>query len=275
MFSPAKKEQLHLKIAIDGPSGSGKTYSALMLAKGLVENGIGKRIGVVDTESGSSTSYAKKFKFDIAKMNPPYDTTKYIQAIEFCVKEGIDVLILDSISHAWSGVGGLLDQKEKLDSIGSNKSGFANWKSISAKQEKFVATILHSPIHIIATMRSKQEYVLTTNDNGKQVPKKLGLAPVQRDGIEYEFTTVFSIDLETHQAVATKDRTGVFTTPRVIDESFGKDFADWLKDGVEPETTAIERIAEHALTKTLPNLAPTGQAKPANFLQDMKDRHTK
>lgn len=275
MFSPAKKEQLHLKIAIDGPSGSGKTYSALMLAKGLVENGIGKRIGVVDTESGSSTSYAKKFKFDIAKMNPPYDTIKYIQAIEFCVKEGIDVLILDSISHAWSGVGGLLDQKEKLDSIGSNKSGFANWKSISAKQEKFVATILHSPIHIIATMRSKQEYVLTTNDNGKQVPKKLGLAPVQRDGIEYEFTTVFSIDLETHQAVATKDRTGVFTAPRVIDESFGKDFADWLKDGVEPETPAIERIAEHAPTKTLPNLAPTGQAKPANFLQEMKDRHTK
>lgn len=275
MFSPAKKEQLHLKIAIDGPSGAGKTYSALMLAKGLVENGIGKRIGVVDTESGSSTSYAKKFKFDVAKMNPPYDTIKYIQAIEFCVKEGIDVLILDSISHAWSGVGGLLDQKEKLDSIGSNKSGFANWKSISAKQEKFVATILHSPIHIIATMRSKQEYVLTTNDNGKQVPKKLGLAPVQRDGIEYEFTTVFSIDLETHQAVATKDRTGVFTTPRVIDESFGKDFADWLKDGVEPETPKIERIAEDAPTKTLPNLAPTGQAKPANFLQDMKDRHTK
>ena len=209
MFKKAQRTQTKLKIAITGPSGSGKTFSALLIAAG-----IGKRIAVIDTENKSASLYAGMEKgplagleFDILEIEPPYTIAKYLEGIEAAEKARYDVLLIDSISHAWAGEGGLLDKKTALDARGGNS--YTNWAMITPEQERFKARILQADTHIICTMRSKQDYVLELNARGKSVPKKVGLAPIQRDGMEYEFTTVLDMAMD-HHAVASKDRTCLF-----------------------------------------------------------------
>lgn len=227
-FKKAERKQVKLKLAITGPSGSGKTYSALSLAKGL-----GGKIAVIDTENGSASLYSDKFDFDVIEMNPPFSTDKYSAAIKAAEQAGYEVLVIDSITHAWAGEGGLLEQKEQLDARGKGNS-YTNWASITKKHEAFKSEMLHSPVHIITTMRSKQDYQQTEVD-GKKVVKKIGLAPVQRDGIEYEFTVVFDVAMN-HEAEASKDRTGIFKdTFFKITEDTGKVLKEWLMSGKEPE----------------------------------------
>lgn len=227
MFKKAERKQVKLKIALTGPSGSGKTYSALILAHAM-----GKKIAVIDTEKESASLYADRteepiFEFDTAPMSPPYLVMKYIKAINAAVAAGFDVLIIDSITHAWLE---LLNEKEKLDSSGRG-NGYTNWAPITKKHEEFKAALLNSDIHIIVTMRSKQDYILTENEKGKQAPKKVGMAPIQRDGMEYEFTCVLDISMD-HNAVASKDRTGVFDgIMEIITEDTGKRLMAWLAAG--------------------------------------------
>lgn len=224
MFKKAEKSQIKFKMALTGPSGSGKTYSALLLAQGM-----GKKIALIDTENGSASLYAHQFDFDVLEIRSPYTTEKYIEAIQGAVKAGYDILIIDSITHAWAAEGGLLEQKEQLDSRGKGNS-YTNWASITKKHEAFKACLLHSQIHLIATMRSKQDYSLE-DDNGKKVPKKVGLAPIQRDGMEYEFTTVFDIAMN-HEAIASKDRTGIFSGKIFkITSSTGEEILKWVENG--------------------------------------------
>ena len=228
MFQKAEKKQVKLKIALTAPSGGGKTFSALLLARGLVgKNG---KIAVVDTEKKSASLYADRFEFDVLDLSPPYTTEKYIDAIKEAQKQKYDIVILDSISHAWAGEGGLLDQKEQIDSRGKGSS-YTNWAQITKKHEKFISNLLHSDIHLIATMRSKQDYILVDR-NGKQVPTKVGLAPVQRDGMEYEFTCVLDIAMN-HEAQSSKDRTGLFPSDRIfkIAEETGQELCAWMLDG--------------------------------------------
>lgn len=208
-FKHAERTQARLKIALTGPSGSGKTFSGLLIAAG-----IGKRIAVVDTENGSASLYADMDKgplagvvFDTLELAPPYTINKYTEAIDAAEKASYDVLLMDSISHAWAGEGGLLDKKTALDARGGNS--YVNWATITPEQERFKARLLQADMHIICTMRSKQDYVLELNEKGKQAPKKVGLAPIQRDGMEYEFTTVFDLAMD-HNAAVSKDRTGLF-----------------------------------------------------------------
>lgn len=227
MFTPATRTQAKIKAAITGPSGSGKTYSALTIAKSL-----GGKIAVVDSENGSASLYSGKFQFDTIVIKPPYTTEKYIEAIEAAEKAGYSSVVLDSITHAWSGEGGLLQQKEQLDQRGGNS--YANWAKITPKQEKFMGKILYSDIHLIATMRSKQDYVLADNGKGKMAPQKVGMAPVQREGTEYEFTVVFDVAMN-HEASVSKDRTGLFDGKLFkITEDTGKSILNWL-GGAEPE----------------------------------------
>lgn len=220
-FKKAERTKIKIKIAMTGPSGSGKTYSALLLAKGM-----GGKIALIDTENGSSALYSDNFDFDVLSITPPFTTEKYVETIQTATRAGYEILVIDSISHAWAGEGGLLEQKEQMDQRGG--SGFANWGKITKKHEAFKAAILHSEIHLIATMRSKQEYVLSQDDKGKQRIMKMGMAPVQREGMEYEFTTVFDIAMN-HEAEASKDRTGLFADKIFkINEQTGRDFMDWL-----------------------------------------------
>lgn len=242
VLKKAKKNQVKLKIAISGISNSGKTYSALTLASGM-----GKKIILIDTENGSASLYANRFNFDVIELTPPYSVERYMEAIKIAEDENPDVLIIDSISHEWSGEGGLLQLKESLDQRGGNS--FQNWAKITPKHEKFIAKILHSPLHIICTMRSKTEYIMEQNDKGKMAPKKVGLAPVQRDNVEYEFSIVFDI-AKNHEAAISKDRTEIFKDEIfTITEDTGKKIIAWANDGLpyEQKKTIKDSILEKSI----------------------------
>jgi len=223
LFKKAEKKQARLRLGITGPSGSGKTFSALRLAKGF-----GGKIAVIDTEKGSASLYADRFEFDVLELTPPYSPDRYIEAMTAAINEGYQIIIMDSISHAWAGEGGILNIKEKLDARGGNS--FANWAKMTPMQEKFIAALINCPAHLIVTMRSKQEHV-QVSENGKTKIQKVGLAPIQRDGFEYELTTVFDIAIN-HEAETSKDRTGLFVDKIFqVTEETGKTLKAWLESG--------------------------------------------
>lgn len=205
-FRKAERKKAKLRLGIVGPAGSGKTYSSLLIAAG-----IGGRIALIDTENGSGDLYAGRKEipeYDVCPISAPYTVPKYLEAIKEAENAGYSVIIIDSLSHAWAGDGGLLDQQGKIADSGKGNS-YTAWRQVTPLHNKLVESILQSPCHIIATMRAKTEYVLETDSKGKQVPKKVGLAPVQRDGMDYEFTVVFDIDLN-HNVQVSKDRTATF-----------------------------------------------------------------
>jgi hypothetical protein len=230
MFNKSDRKQLKLKIGLSGPSGSGKSKGALYIAKGL-----GGKVAAIDTESGSMSYYSNEFEFDSVNLGAPYTPERYIEAIKASCDNGYNVLIIDSLSHAWFAQGGLLDQKSMLDAKGG--SSFTNWKMITPKQNALMNAILSSQIHIIATMRSKSDHVIE-DVNGKKVPKKVGLAPIQREGVDYEFGIFFELQQD-HSVIVSKDRTGVFD---------GKSFK--LSPAVG------EALRNYVDPKKIPNLAP-------------------
>lgn len=232
-FQKAVKKQAKLKIGLSGPSGAGKTYSALKIASGMSS----KRIALIDTENRSASLYADEFDFDSNELDPPYTVDKYINAITEAIESNkYDVLIVDSITHQWAGEGGILNQKEILDSRpGSNH--WTNWAKLTPEQERFKNAILHSNIHMICTMRSKQEHAMQ-DDNGKKKVVKLGMAPIQREGMEYEFTVMFDLAAN-HTAIASKTRIKAFDdkvfTPN---KATGQQLIRWLMQGeVVPQPT--------------------------------------
>lgn len=221
----AQRKKAKLRLGIAAPSGAGKTYSALLLAFG-----IGGKVGVIDTEHGSADLYADLGDYDIIGIEAPYTVPKYLQAIKAFEAAGYTTIIIDSLTHAWAGDGGLLDKQGKIADSGK-ANGFAAWRTITPEHNALVEAMLKSPCHIIATMRSKQEYVLETNEKGKQTPKKVGLAPVQRDGMEYEFTIMLDVDMN-HIASASKDRTSLFDGRYFkIGKETGVELQKWLESG--------------------------------------------
>jgi KaiC/GvpD/RAD55 family RecA-like ATPase len=265
LFKKATRHQVKLKMAVTGPSGSGKTYSALLIAKGLGA----KKIAVLDTENDSVQLYAGAKglpDFDSLTMQAPFLTDKYIQVINAAVKEGYDALIIDSISHQWSGEGGVLDRKEKEQAAKPTANSYTLWAKYTPEHERFKQAIVQAPLHLIVTMRSKQDYVLTQNEKGKQTPQKVGLAPVQREQLEYEFTTVFDLSME-HTATASKDRTGLFDgqffTPSV---ETGEKLLQWLNQGSAVPTppgisaATSEQTLEQKTNSPSPSVLPSGSA---------------
>lgn len=234
----AERRKAKLRLGIAAPSGAGKTYSALLLAFG-----IGGKVGLIDTEHGSGDLYAHLGDYDIVPIEAPYTVAKYLEAVKAFEDAGYDTIIIDSLSHAWAGDGGLLDKQGKMADRGTNS--FAAWRTITPEHNQLVDAMLQSPTHIIATMRSKQDYVLEVNDKGKQTPKKVGLAPVQRDGMEYEFTVMLDVDMK-HIASASKDRTGLFDGQYFkITPETGITLKAWLDSGVEPpkpQTISKEQV---------------------------------
>ncbi len=224
-FQKAIRKQAKLRLALTGPSGSGKTYSALLLAKG-----IGGRVAVIDTEHGSASLYADVLDFDVLNLAAPFSPERYIHAITDAAHSGYDVLIVDSITHEWNGKGGILEIHDAVTRAKGNS--YTAWAEVTPRHNAFVEALLQSPLHIITTMRSKQDFVLTER-NGKQVPQKVGLAPIQRDGFEYEMTVVLDIEQGKHLASASKDRTRLFFngTPEPITEQTGRQLMEWLEAG--------------------------------------------
>lgn len=250
-FQKAERKRAFVKVALTGPSGSGKTYSALLVAFGLAPGG---KVAMLDSENGSGSMYCDLGEYDVCEVSPPFTTEKYEKAIEEAVAGGYDVLVIDSISHAWAGAGGLLEQKDALDGSGRARQ-FQNWGPIGRQQDHFIAAILHAPIHIIATMRAKQGYEVGAD--GKVT--KLGLAPVQREGVDYEFTTVFDL-ARNHVATSSKDRTGLFDKLAApLSQAHGKALSEWLTGGApvripdelqsvsnhQPSTPPASRVPDH------------------------------
>jgi hypothetical protein len=177
---------------------------------------------VVDTENNSSHLYSHLGSYNVLSLSEPFNPEHYIEAIEVCEKAGMRAIIIDSISQEWEGSGGIIETHGNMAG-----NSFTNWNRMTPRHNAFVQKILQSPCHIISTIRSKQDYVLT-DKNGKMVPEKVGLKGVTRDGMDYEFTLVFDLDIK-HQATASKDRTGLFTNPLpfTITEQTGNRIKIW------------------------------------------------
>lgn len=226
----SERKKARIKMALQGCAGSGKTYSSLLLAFGLTNDW--NKIAVIDSENGSADLYAHLGSYNVLSLTQELSPEKYIEAIEVCEKAGIEVIILDSISHAWDY---LLDVHANMPG-----NSFTAWGKITPRQNAFIQKILQSTCHIIATMRTKQDYVLSEK-NGKMVPEKVGLKSQQRDGVDYEFTLVFDVNIK-HFASASKDRTGLFMSKPdfVINQFTGKKILDWCNSG-----TTLEQIKEN------------------------------
>lgn len=260
-FRRAEKRQGKLRLAFMGPSGSGKTLSALLLA-----SGIGKKIALIDTENFSAADYADRIDFDLAVITPPYTVQKYLAAIEAAELGGYDVIIVDSLTHAWAGDGGLLEQKDIMDAAGGN--AFKNWAKISPLHGRLVSKILQNKQHLIVTVRSKTKYAMEEKTGGGTRVAKLGIDPVFRDGIEYEFTVAFDM-LMSHHAQASKDRTSLFDQQSFIPTAeTGKKLLAWRMEGADPAHSEVAivqapEVAEPATAAPAPgNGAPATAAAP-------------
>lgn len=234
-FAKATKKKQKARVALIGAPGSGKTYTSLTLAKNL-----GKRVAVIDTERGSASKYSGDVAdFDVLEL-PSFAPRIYVEALRAAAAEGYDVVVIDSLSHAWEGEGGILDQVDKRG------GKFDAWRDMSPQTRELIEAILGYPGHVIATMRAKTEYVVEKDERtGKSVPRKVGLAPKFKEGLEYEFDLVATMD-EDNVLHVSKSRAPKLNNVAMAKP--GKDLADalrsWLEDGVDLLAESLAAIAK-------------------------------
>lgn len=236
-FQKAVKTQRKLRMALMGPSGSGKTMTALLLAQELANGG---KIALLDTERGSASLYSDKFEFDTCALDT-YKPQTYIEAIHAAAMAGYNVLVIDSLSHAWSGEGGVLDQ---VNAQPGNKFTDGWGKVGTPLQNQLLKAVLDAPMHVIATMRVKTEYAVEMNDKGKSVPRRIGLAAVQRDGVEYEFDIIGVLDIQNNLSIEkTRMASLVGEAIQKPDGKLAKKIMAWLSAGVPvPEPSQEELV---------------------------------
>ncbi len=241
----ARRSATKLRLLVSGPSGSGKTWGAIQIARGL-----GGRCVVIDTEEGSSDLYDHLHDFDVIDVRQPFTPEAYIEAIDAAEKAGYDVIIIDSATHCWSGPGGCLDLLEDIAKAQFRGNTWSAWSVITPRWRRFVDRIIHSPMHMICTGRSKTETTQSEGPNGKKRVEKLGMKLEARDGLEYEFTVCLDLIHNGHYATVSKDRTGLFSgDPKPITPETGKRIAEWLAGGhaVEPpQPTDDPEVVEKA-----------------------------
>ena len=240
-FKKAILIKTYARVAIFGPSGNGKTYTSLQLSKGLANSG---KIALIDTERGSSTKYSDIFDFDVLELSE-FNPQNYINGINEAVGEGYSVLIIDSLSHAWEGKGGILDLHDEAIAKQKIKNSFTAWKDVTPLHRKLVDALISAPLHIIVTMRSKTEYVIDKNEYGKSQVRKLGLKPIQREGLEYEFDIVGDMS-DQYSWVISKSRYAPFSgkiIPKPI-PSTGEEILAWVTKGTSQENVLAEQKNE-------------------------------
>lgn len=244
LFKKARVQDRKFRAAIMGVSNSGKTYTALVLASVL-----GKKIALIDTEHSSASMYADNFNFDSLNLDS-FHPSKYIEAIQAAVKEGYEVIVVDSLSHAWAGKSGALELVDEASARNKGNS-FGAWRSVTPLQNQLIDAIITCPAHIICTMRSKTHYQVESAD-GKTKVTKVGLAPVQRDGIEYEFDFVAEMDTD-HRLIVTKSRISSLTDKVILkpDAKFFEEFNAYINRGKSNEM--IETIKETFNAEELAN----------------------
>jgi len=267
MFTKAQRTQARLRLALCGPSGSGKTYSALLIAQGLAPDG---RIAMIDTERGSGALYSHLVDYDVAPLAPPYTPDRYIERVRLAGESGYQVLIIDSLSHAWVGEGGILDLHDRATQASRSGNSFAAWREVTPRHNALVDALLGVDLHVIVTMRTKTAYDLSDDGNGKKRPIKVGLAPVQRDGLEYEFTVVMDLSVEGHVATAAKDRTGLFDGAHWVPvKATGEALSGWLDSGVDITDASrqqLDKLKAHVVTiDNVPHLNSWWRANAADI----------
>lgn len=237
----AERHQVKLKLGLSGASGFGKTYSALLLAFGITNDWT--KIAIIDTENNSASLYSHLGDFNVLPLGEPFTPERYNQAIETCEKADIEVIIIDSISHEWSGSGGCLDIHEKLG------GKFQDWAKVSPRHQSFIDKILNSNCHIITTVRRKIDYSMDSEMNGKSKVVKHGTKEITREGFEYELTANFELINDKHLAKASKDRTGLFMDKPefIINSATGKKLIKWCNQGIsldaiKQEITTCETV---------------------------------
>ena len=242
LFTPAVRRKKNLRMALIGVSGGGKTLSALYIAYGMT--GDWSKIAVIDSEHGGAELYSQRGDLNVGQflhMNacPPFSPQAYIEYIAEGAKiVGPDgVLIIDSMSHLWKGEGGVLDIKERIVAT-TKKNEFTAWNDAGKEQDSLIGAILAANCHVIATIRVKQDYAMIENERGKTEPRKVGLAPVQRDDVEYEFDTVINI-ARNHVATVSKDRTYLDSFAGIITPEIGEGLRAWLNEGIEPKKCSV------------------------------------
>lgn len=256
----AKREKIYVKVALMAPSGGGKTYGGLRLASGMAEEikketGKDAKILLANTEQKRGYYYANEFDYDIVDIEPPHNPEKYVELIDFAVSEGYDILIIDSSSHEWEGKGGCLELQQQAGGT------YQAWGKITPRHNRFIDAIADSPIHIIATMRGKDQYEVNKDDRGKTSVQKLGVGAKQRDGFEYEFTCTFLIDQKTNCAEVQKDNTHIFEGegPTLLTENHGRKIIQWAnsgegytpvakKDTTEPPADKLSSLKDEIIT---------------------------
>lgn len=227
-FKKAVREQVWIKVLLSGASGSGKSYSALKIATGIKKK-CGGNIAYIGTEGSRDKYYSNEFEYDLLQLEDPYSTDKYMNAIDEAVNAGYKILIIDSMSHEWKW---LNDTHDKMPG-----NSFTNWGKLKPKHRLFMDKVLNSPIHVIATARGKDDWVLE-DKNGKQVPKKVGMGQQQDKDIAYEYTVSLMIEQDTHIASSDKDNTHLFDGRyEVLSEKDGERLYDWANSGEIPAPT--------------------------------------
>lgn len=260
----ATRQKAKIRLGLSAVSGGGKTYSALLIAYGLC--GDWNKVAVIDTENNSADLYAHLGEYSVLPLPAPYSPENYVKAIKECESAGMEVIIIDSITHEWDGAGGILE-------IHSNMTGnsFTNWASLTPRHQKFINAILESKCHIITTVRRKQDYEMQLNDKGKQAPVKVGLKEVTREGFEYELTANLELDVR-HNATASKDRTGLFMgRPSFVPSiETGKMIADWCESGLDTKLEIEEAIKKLANCDTVDELTLFKETLP-NYVIESAD----
>jgi hypothetical protein len=222
----ASRNKVKIRMNISSPSGFGKTYSALLLAYGMTDDW--EKIAVIDTENDSASLYSHLGPFKTIRLDAPFSSDRYIQAIETCEKAGMRVIIIDSITHLWKGSGGILEYQSSLG------GRYQDWAKATPLYQRWLNKVMESNCHIITTTRKKQAYTMIVEGNKTKV-EKAGLEDEIRDGYEYEMTIAFEIINERHLAKASKDRTGLFMKlPEfVISPETGRMILRWCESGKE------------------------------------------
>jgi hypothetical protein len=237
----AQRSQVKLRIGLSGPSGYGKTYSALLLAFGITNDW--SKIAVVDTENNSASLYSHLGDYNVLSLGEPFTPHRYIEAIKTCENADMEVIIVDSISHEWSGKGGCLEMHDKLG------GRFQDWAKITPYHNSFVDALLQSKCHVITSTRRKVDYSLDRDMSGKTKVMKLGTKEITREGFEYELTVNFELINDNHLVKASKDRTGLFMDKPefIINQATGKKLKAWCSEGISLEKVKMEIANCHNL----------------------------
>jgi hypothetical protein len=265
----ASRKKAKIRLGLSAVSGGGKTYSSILIAKGLC--GDLSKVAIIDTENNSADLYAHLGDYNVLPISAPFAPEKYIEAIQTCEKAGMEVIIIDSISHEWDGKGGCLEIVEAITQGSASKNSYTAWAKVTPRHNAFIDAMLHSSAHIITTVRRKQDYEMS-KENGKTKVEKAGLKEITREGWEYELTVNLQLDTA-HQATASKDRTGLFMgKPEFVPgEETGHKIAKWCDEGID--AAEMEKAEREAKEQAFKEVLASGikEIKKAKSIDQLKE----